>query len=144
MAKCYTCGFENAYGVEWCAKCGSVLPYKKDPVPEPRFPQDHITKLKDNPPSWKSILSLVLGILSVVLLFLTGVCSPLAGVFSAILGNQELKRIKTKEYSTKGEMFCQIGIWSGYVTASMSLLILVYGLIAGAWFIKWFRDAMIR
>ncbi len=144
MAKCYTCGFENIYGAEWCAKCGTVLPYKKDPPPEPKFPQDYITKIKDHKSGWKAQASLVLGILSILLLFLTGVCSPLAGIFAVILGNQEMKRIKTKEYSSKGEIFCQIGIWSGYITASMSLLLLFYGLVAGAWFVKWFQDAMIR
>ena len=144
MAKCYSCGFENPYGTEWCGRCGAVLPYKKDPPPEPRFPQDYITNVKDHAPSWKSKMSLALGILSILLLFFTGVCSPLTGVLAVIFGNQEMKRIKTKEYSAKGEMFCQIGIWSGYVTGSMSLLILVYGLVAGAWFVKWFQDAMIR
>jgi hypothetical protein len=143
MAKCYTCGFDNSYGAQWCLRCGAVLPYKKDPVPEPRFPQDHITKLKDHPASLKSKVTLALGILSILLLFFTGVCSPLAGVFSAILGNQELKRIKTKEYSTRGEMYCQFGIWSGYITGSMSLLLLAYGIVAGSWLFNWFRETFI-
>jgi hypothetical protein len=141
MAKCYTCGFENERGAEWCTKCGAVLPYKKDPPPESRFPQDLITNLKDHPPSLRSKLALLLGILSIVLLFLTGVCSPLAGIFAITVGNREMKLIHKREYSSRGEMFCQIGVWSGYITGSMSLLLLGYGIVAGAWLFKWFEEA---
>ena len=142
MSTCYTCGFENPDGAEWCGRCGAVLPLKKTPTTPSKFPQDHITQVKDNPPSIKSKWSLFLGILSVLLLLMTGVCAPLSGIFAGILGNQELKRIKLKEYSSLGEYYCQIGIWCGYISSCMSALLLVYLLVAGSWFFKWFQDVI--
>jgi len=118
------------------------MPLKKTPPPPSKFPQDHITQVKDHPPSGKSKWSLFLGILSVLLLLMTGVCAPIAGIFAGILGGQELKRMKAKEYSSLGEYYCQIGIWCGYISSCMSALILVYLLVAGSWFFKWFQDAM--
>lgn len=145
MVACYSCGFENPDGVEWCQQCGKVLPFKKIPPktqPDDKFPKDFITRVEDHPPGWRAQWSMALGILSFLLLLLTGVCAPVSGIFAIVLGNTEMKTIRTKRYSERGKTYCQIGIWCGYMASSMSLLLLAYGMVAGAWFFNWFREAL--
>ena len=144
MISCHTCGFENADGTASCGRCGTVLPYSKPPEPEPKFPKDIITHLEDHPPSRRALISMVLGLASILLLFFTGICSPLTGIFGAWLGKSELKAMMNGRYSKKGEFYCQVGVWAGWITSCMSLLLLALSSVATFWFVHWFKEAFTR
>ncbi|HMW31822.1 MAG TPA: hypothetical protein PLH27_05705 [bacterium] len=146
MKICPNCTTNNLDTSAYCVSCGAELtiPVKEEPARESRFPKDHITHREDHPASGMAKLAMTLGLISLFFVFFAVICAPLPGIMAIIIGNNELKKLRGERYSTNGETYCQIGIWSGWISTAIGILLIAIGGIATIWLVNWFIEAFTR
>ncbi len=137
MKLCPHCTTNNPDDAETCSRC-------KSPFPQPKrsydYPVDHIVKLADHPPSTQAYVALVTGIAAILSVFFVPMCAPLPGLLAVWLAQRENKMLH-RHYSTQGEKYTKMALWSGWVSTSIGLLMLALGVTVSVWFIQWFKDA---
>ncbi len=103
MAFCPNCGTHNSDSAVFCINCGSRIE---------NHPPNHTTSSTQPsaPASSKSIIALILGIVSIVMS-----CGPVTGVAAIIMANQELRAIREGLSPAAGKTLAQIALWTGWI-----------------------------
>ncbi len=126
---CFKCGSAMADDTSVCPSCGTPAPAPAPPpLPENVSPQALSTAAVPQyapqqagaaqPTEDKAVISLVLGILSLVSL------SIFAGIPAIILGNQSRKNIRASAGRLAGEGMATAGIVMGWISVGLAVLFL--------------------
>ncbi len=108
---CQRCGHTNTADSRYCNRCGNALIAEATAHPLP---------LKAESAGTKSIISLILGILSILGFgFLTGVPAM-------ILAKHEEDEIRRGNSSVAGETLAKLGFWLGLIGTILSGLFVVF------------------
>ncbi len=140
MKLCPTCTTNNPDEATACERCGFVFPI---PARTYHYPKDIITRVEDHPPSPRAKLALICGVLAVLSVVFVVFCSPIPGVIAIVLGNRELKSMKKGAYSSKGTTYAHIGVWGGWVSTTIGLMMIGLGATVSWWFFNWFKSTFI-
>ncbi len=140
MKMCPSCTTHNRDDAETCERCGYVFPVPKRTYD---YPKDIITHTQDHPPSAQAKLAMILAVSGMASVFFVVFCAPIPGILAIWLGNKELKALKKAPYSSKGETYANIGVWGGWVSTTIGLLMIGLGTTVTVWFYNWFKETFI-
>lgn len=86
---------------------------------------------------------MILGVTGMISVFFVVFCAPIPGIIAILLGNRELKALKKAPYSSKGETYANIGVWGGWISTTIGLLMIGLGTTVTFWFYNWFKETFI-
>lgn len=140
MKMCPACTTNNVDDALQCERCGYVFPAPKRTY---NYPKDIITHTKDHPPSARAKIAMILAVAGMASVFFLVFCAPIPGILAILFGNQELKALKKAPYSSKGETYANIGVWGGWISTTIGLLMIGLGTTVTLWFYNWFKETFI-
>lgn len=140
MKLCPTCTTNNLDDAIKCERCGHVFGLPKRTY---NYPKDIITHAEDHPPSRRAKLAMVLGGTAMLAALLMPFCAPIPGVIAIWLGNRELQSLKKGGYSTTGETYANVGVWGGWISTTIGVLMLLLGATVSLWFYQWVKETFI-
>lgn len=103
MAFCSNCGTHNSDSAAYCINCGARVENQSSNRTTSSTPPSA-------PASSKSIIALILGIVSIVMS-----CGPVTGVAAIIMANQELRAIRDGLSPEAGKTLAQVALWTGWI-----------------------------
>lgn len=140
MKMCPTCTTHNVDDAAQCERCGFVFPVPKRTY---NYPKDIITHAEDHSPSMRAKLAMILGVTGMLAVFFVVFCAPIPGIIAILLGSSELRALKKAPYSSKGETYANIGVWGGWISTTIGLLMIGLGTTVTFWFYNWFKETFI-
>lgn len=140
MKMCPSCTTNNVDDAVHCERCGYVFPVPKRTY---NYPKDIITHTDDHSPSIRAKMAMMLGVAGMITVFFIPFCAPIPGVNAILLGNRELRALKKAPYSSKGEKYANIGVWGGWISTTIGLLMIGLFTTVSFWFYNWFIETFI-
>jgi Domain of unknown function (DUF4190)/zinc-ribbon domain len=129
--RCNQCGATNAPEAKFCGSCGATLAGAWN-QPQPPPPTNYIGPQPGAPPpepstgtSNKAIISLVLGILSIVC------CGPFSGIPGAIVGKMEMDAIKQGRSPESNMGMAKAGFWISIIGSILYIVGFVLAILFG-------------